>query len=65
MNHFATLTPSEYKQMLGFKPNPASYLKNQNPQKIFTKKRKQSDSLDWWDKGVVNPIKNQYACGSC
>lgn len=43
MNHFATLTPSEYKQMLGFKPNPASYLKNQNPQKIFTKKRKQSD----------------------
>lgn len=63
MNQFAALTPSEYKQMLGFKPNRAAINKYRKAQK--QPMRRTADSLDWREKGVVNEIKNQYTCGSC
>lgn len=63
MNQFAALTPSEYKQMLGFKPDLSLHKNYVNAQ--AQPMRRTSDSLDWRDKGVVNAVKNQYICGSC
>ena len=64
MNHFAALTPSEYKQMFGFIP-PVVQSKGQinSPSKGQKKNHKTTESLDWRDKGVDNAVKNQHACG--
>lgn len=63
MNHLATLTPSEYKSLLGFKPK----LNTNQKRSIITNIKPTSNDVefDWRTKGAVNPIKDQGNCGSC
>lgn len=59
MNKFATLTPSEYKSLLGLR------IKLYKHQTQKSSKPVNYESLDWRDKGVVGPIGDQGSCGSC
>ena len=59
MNHLAHYTPAEYKAILGFKPNLAKRVEAV-PSNFMA-----PASIDWRDKKVVNPIKDQGQCGSC
>lgn len=60
-NKFSCYTPAEYKTLLGFRMDKNTF--KQGPKK--TTSFKAPDSLDWREKGVVNPIKDQAQCGSC
>jgi len=59
MNHLATLTESEYKSMLGHR----SSIGDNVAAKVSSKNA--PDAVDWRDKGIVNPVKDQASCGSC
>ena len=59
MNKFAALTPEEYRSLLGFK------MDMNKRRSVKTQRKTNSNTLDWRDKGVVNGIKDQAACGSC
>ena len=59
LNKFACYTPAEYKALLGAKPLARF------GSKVQKTTLKAPDAIDWRDKGVVNPIKDQGICGSC
>lgn len=64
INHLSSLTPSEYRLLLG---NQNSIIKYRGTQKIKNLKKKGTpnvSSLDWRDSGVVSPIADQGICGS-
>ena len=61
LNKFADWTDEEYNQLLGFKPDLSKPITNQW---IFERDAI-PESLNWVDKGVVSPIKDQGTCGSC
>lgn len=60
INKFSCYTPAEYKAILGGLPKNTV----QRPG-ISKAKGDVPDSFDWRTKNVVNPIKDQAACGSC
>lgn len=65
MNEFADLANSEFRQMYnGLLPRPADYVSPNVRRANFTVKDLPA-SVDWRQKGVVTPIKNQGQCGSC
>ena len=59
-NQFSTWTDEEFKRMLGYK-GPQTL---ENETDVFVGEPV-SNGVDWRDKGVVNPVKNQGMCGSC
>lgn len=68
VNRFTDLTPSEFKQLY------ASGYKNDNDNdngygsfgcKSFSTVTQNPVSVDWRNKGVVNPVRDQGQCGSC
>lgn len=59
LNKFAAYTPSEYRALLGFRMDRSKKYTQKSTRKSNV------DSLDWRDKGVINPIKDQGGCASC
>lgn len=59
LNKFAVYTPSEYRSLLGLRQ------KAYQSKAIKSTKKHNAESLDWRDKGVVNPVQDQGQCGSC
>lgn len=62
LNKFSCHTPSEYNSLLGTRTVSTKYPQNSKQSLL---KKFAPESCDWREKGVVSPIKDQGACGSC
>lgn len=60
LNSLSALTPAEYRLMLGARPRQLTLSEDTTTSHV-----KAPESLDWRDKNVVTPIKDQGQCGSC
>ncbi|OHT02261.1 Clan CA, family C1, cathepsin L-like cysteine peptidase [Tritrichomonas foetus] len=65
LNKFAALTPAEYRSMLGLRPSIRNLPQSKSTSTSTSNFKDDIEYLDWREKGVVNPIKNQQQCGSC
>lgn len=58
INKFADYTPEEFKKLLGYKPS-----NNDTKERYLFETN--TATVDWREKGAVNPVKDQGRCGSC
>ena len=66
INHFADLTPQEFRQQILLPPRPVPEIPTHKYHKFhLASDRETPDSLDWRDKGVVSSVKDQGSAGSC
>ncbi|OHT03689.1 Cathepsin L1 [Tritrichomonas foetus] len=59
MNHLSAMTHSEYRSLLGLRFSDVT------PKMITHAQKSTAESLDWREKGAVNPVLDQGNCGSC
>lgn len=74
VNEFSDKYENEVKSLRGFKRISQNLISNSNSnsnskqrhlKQSFDSKTEYPKALNWVEKGVVNPIKNQRSCGSC
>jgi len=62
VNRFADMTNDEYRRTLPLGFTPMSHA---TPYKSYSSDSDLPSSINWIEKGLVTPIKNQGQCGSC
>lgn len=65
LNQFADMTPKEFADLQTLWPSTLGTADSSAPQRHQISGVELPTSVDWRDKGVVNPVKNQGQCGSC
>jgi len=66
VNRFTDRTTEEFKRLLGFdKGLGALYNELDVPTKVFSGSRALPKNVDWREKNIVSPVKDQGDCGSC
>jgi len=64
VNHLTDLTEEEFRQMLGYKRSADLKLTHMS-EYIPTKNVNAPIYVDWREKGIITPVKDQGRCGSC
>lgn len=66
VNQFTDRTPEELKAYLGKRSSPVrNFIKSHNKRDDRPDITHLSSNVDWRDRGVITPVKNQGRCGSC